>query len=506
MAKTTKISANLKRTKFNELLDRNPERPLRINDTGISGFYLLVAKTGYAVWYLEKRISRSGKSAVTFRLGKAWGGKAAESALNVGQASRKANAWTAFCEAGKDPRKEIGSEGEMLRLAERERPKVTLDELVAHYLKKPGLSTKSANDFKYAMKNHLKPWLGNRADVSTLDDEEVLDQYHQLRKVGLGTATVLMKMLSAMWNYCKPHFKDNEGNRLLGDNPVSAAKQRNDRGKWEVQTNPNKPVITIDKIGGFIAHLEQRIAGVGDPALRTDYCQRNGTIALLLCLFTGMRISEALNLLWAGVDLEAGLFRIGEIKDAENKEAEGGKATKNRHNHTILMSGYVKALMRELSERRSSASIYVFPKWNQPHRPLPYPMTLLGKLRKETGIYFSSHAMRRTFRGVCRSLGIAEDDVARMLNHKHQGSVTDKYDPGAFNPGMMRVDWQRVAHFLETKRDLATGNESGYGQKAAALTNFLAKEGLSLNDVKKMVAYLEGEGEPPAAIKQVASL
>lgn len=117
------------------------------------------------------------------------------------QAARKAQVYAGLCEAGKDPRKELGDAGEVLRLEERQRPKVSFTQLADYYLSDKGHSDKWLKDVESCMRNYLTPWLGKRIDISTIDDEEVLKAYNEFKQSGRGIATNLMKTFSAMWNY-----------------------------------------------------------------------------------------------------------------------------------------------------------------------------------------------------------------------------------------------------------------------------------------------------------------
>lgn len=496
---TVKINATLKTAKLNELVTQHAARPLRINDTIISGFHLLVSKTG-AAWYLQKRIADSGKPAVSFRLGKAWGGKAIEQPLSAAQASRKAQAWAGLCAAGKDPRKEVGTDREQAKLEERERPKVRFNDLADYYFNHGDLKPQTVSNLRSTVKHHLAPWLKNR-DVTSLTDEECFDRYTARKKLSISQARESLKLLGTMWNFGIPHFKDENGVRLLGLNPIEAMKKRIKR--WDYNKNLNNPVIDVHTVGPFIDNLEQRIRGLDGVAGQYAYNERLACHILLICIFTGLRVGEARSMLWAGVDLEAGTLSVGELKDQNNEVMAGAQVTKNGRNHTVQMSGYVWALIRNLAKQRDSTSPYVFPNWRKRDTPMGYQMSVVKKVCTEMGIYFRSHAMRRTFRGVCRTLRINADDVKRMMNHRHKGDVTDQYETGKFNPDLMRQYWQEVAGFLETKRNLFTGNMAACEEKAAVLAAFLAKEGLTLGDGMRLIEHLQGvaENEESEAVK-----
>ena len=435
-------------------------------------------------------MANSGKPAVTFRLGKAWGGKASETRLNVSDAATKAKAWGALCEGGKDPREELGDEGELKKLHERQRAKVSFSELADYYMENAQLRETSKASHQSRLKNWLNPWLKG-SDVTILDEDACLIWYNQAKQKSLSQAKESMKLLSAMWTFGGPKFKAG-GVRLLGLNPVELMKKTIKR--WDTNRNPNTPVIEKTQVGEFKAKLEAYREELKATPGEVAYNLCCTTTRLLLCMFTGLRINEADNMLWAGVDFEAGIFKIGILKDAETQEElEGGKVTKNGVNHRVVMSCYVRKLLGQLKAEQDSLGIYVFPHFKNSSKPANQHADQMTKLRKLAGCYFGTHAMRRTFRGVCRTLGIEPDDVKRMMNHKHKGDHTDRYDMGAFNPGLMHQHWQSVASFLENKRNLYLGNTTALGDHAALMSAFLGQYGLTVSDARRLLDYLQGE-------------
>jgi integrase len=284
-----------------------------------------------------------------------------------------------------------------------------------------------------------------------------------------------MKVLSSMWNFGINHFRGPDNEPLLIVNPVELVKKTIER--WEYPATPRRPIIDINHIGRFIATLEQRIAQFPSPQSSKEYNERQGYFLLLLCLFTGMRVGEAIRLKWDDINLDAGYLDL--------------ELTKNGRSHRVIFSSYVWAMIRKIKNTRTKISPYLFPLWSDPSRHTYITLPVFKRLPKELDLYFSTHSMRRTFRGVCRTLKMDPDDVKRLLNHRHKGDVTDLYDSG-FNPDLPRQYWQQVADFLEEKRNLYTGDTATCQHNGAQLVAWLSDQGISLDEAETLIAHMRG--------------
>jgi len=109
-----------------------------------------------------------------------------------------------------------------------------------------------------------------------------------------------------MWTFGGPKLNV-ESVRLPGLNPVELMEKI--RRRWDTNKNPNTPVIEISQLGEFIANLEAYREELKTTPGEMAYNLLCVTTRLLLCMFTGLRISEVDNMLWAGVDFEAGIFQ-----------------------------------------------------------------------------------------------------------------------------------------------------------------------------------------------------
>lgn len=118
---------------------------------------------------------------------------------------------------------------------------------------------------------------------------------------------------------------------------------------------------------------------------------------LLLQLFTGMRKSEGLGILWENVDMKGKTFTIPE--------------TKTEKALTLPMSSYLSSIFKELWEARLNK--FVFPEMVKGTKTghMSEPKRQVKKVKEKTGIEFCLHDQRRTFKT------IAQDTVTISENH-----------------------------------------------------------------------------------------
>lgn len=173
-----------------------------------------------------------------------------------------------------------------------------------------------------------------------------------------------------------------------------------------------------EKPGQLTRWLDAVLAARRRPAART------GADYLLVTLLLGLRRSESAGLAWhdrteklppgrhpkAGtnvVDLESGSLALGH--------------TKNRWSHELPLPEFVQQVLRE---RRLlvGESPYVFPSACRVDRfangYYRDPRSLLQVVRKQAGVSFAMHDLRRTIGNVATALGIPSDTVRQLLNHK----------------------------------------------------------------------------------------
>jgi len=130
---------------------------------------------------------------------------------------------------------------------------------------------------------------------------------------------------------------------------------------------------------------------------------------LIFVLFTGLRQSEALSLIWKDVDLNNEIFTV--------------RDTKNHTDHTLPITKTIKELL--LNRKLKSSGSYVF-SGNNPKQALVNPYKQIKVVRDESGIHFTLHDLRRTFATIADLLDIQHHIIKRLMNHSNN-DVTIKH-------------------------------------------------------------------------------
>ncbi len=130
---------------------------------------------------------------------------------------------------------------------------------------------------------------------------------------------------------------------------------------------------------------------------------------LLLCLFTGLRRTEATQLRWADIDMEGKTLRIPPER------------TKNHEEHVLPLSDF---LCKLLDERiRQVGNPFVFPgKGGTGH--LIEMKRAITNVTKASGVTFKTHYLRRTFITIAEGIDIPHYALKKLLNHKTNDSTS----------------------------------------------------------------------------------
>lgn len=156
--------------------------------------------------------------------------------------------------------------------------------------------------------------------------------------------------------------------------------------------------------------------------------QKGDAAEQLRCmLMAGARPGELPQLLARDVDMDDGCFTL--------------RDTKNRGDHTIMMSKQVRAIFEKRMDDKKPGDL-VFP-----------IQDLRVVLRKVNAIaetpQITPHCLRHTFATVAESL-VSNYVLKRMLNHVTSGDVTGEHYV-LIDEERMRAGWQAVADFLDAQ-------------------------------------------------------
>jgi integrase len=310
-------------------------------------------------------------------------------------------------------------------LEERERKKVreskkkdiaetSLQNVLDDYLAEKELKPGTIADYKKAINESFSDYL--EKPITDVTREVVLSQYRKRVKKSVARTNNAMRVFRALYNYHRAITRQDDGTYLLPDNPVSILSD----AKVTKKVKRRKEYIPKDKLKAwFNAVLSLDDSKFASGSTVRDY--------FLFILLTGTRREEAKSLPIAEVDMESGTFRLTD--------------TKNNEVVVLPMSDYVGKLIKKRLKKVDGN--YVFPGGKQgfPLHSFKRPM---DHIRKEAGIDFTLHDLRRTFITVAESMDISSYTIKRLVNHKIDDSndVTAGYV--AVDIDRMRAATQRV--------------------------------------------------------------
>jgi integrase len=176
-----------------------------------------------------------------------------------------------------------------------------------------------------------------------------------------------------------------------------------------LEKNPCKGVKKLKEAGGKERYLNKDELKRFLQALDNS-SQTVSTYAIRFLLFTGTRMSEALNLLWENVDIENGTALIPDTK--------GGRA------RTITLNELAIQVLVDMQTFKTGK--YVFP-GKKANTHLTSPKRIFESVKKEAGIKgFRIHDLRHTFASIAVNNGATLYEVQRLLGH-HSSTMTQRY-------------------------------------------------------------------------------
>lgn len=267
---------------------------------------------------------------------------------------------------------------------------VTLREVFDEYLITRHLKPSTVQGYRNVMDVCFRDWKPLAVTSITKDMVEV-----RFRKLSehKAQANKAMRVLRALLTFAAAKYEDAHGRPIISVNPVSRLSQL--RAWHRIPRRQN--TIRIDQLSAWY-HAVMRLE---NTTIR-DY--------LLVLLFTGLRKSEAANLLWEGVDLVGRTLTIP------------GDETKNHRPHMLPLTDF----LYDLLAKRPRQIEYVFPN-RELTGPLNDPRKSMYIVAKDSGVRFGLHDLRRTFITIAECLDIQYYALKRLLNHHDASDVTSGY-------------------------------------------------------------------------------
>ncbi len=186
------------------------------------------------------------------------------------------------------------------------------------------------------------------------------------------------------------------------------------------------PVKSISGLPGGKEESRDRVLGEGEIRKLWAALQAHPeptASAFRLMLLTGQRPGEVLKMRWDQMATLEG-FRVWTVP---------ATVAKNAKIHSIPLPSKTSSILEALSEAKASKWVFPSPKGDGPIR---WIASARNKLAAGTGFDFRAHDLRRTAATHWARIGVREELVARLLNHKIHGETSEVYNRWRYLPEM----------------------------------------------------------------------
>lgn len=245
--------------------------------------------------------------------------------------------------------------------------------------------------------SHVSPVLGSRdaAALELADLRRLLDTLRAKELAG-NTATGILNTLSAVLSFGTEW-------KLIERNPVRDLPRRSKPG-----TKPTKQrrVLTTAELDSLLGHLSSSYKGVG-----------------YLCAYMGLRVSEALGLTWADVDLAARTLNVEQQRGAGNTrvalKTSGSAAVMTMPPAVVDELSRLRKAQAAKSFTRIAPDALVFPTQDRHNarRAVARAAEKAG-LNVEGRKTVSPHDLRHTFVACAHAAGLSLPQVSGLARHK----------------------------------------------------------------------------------------
>lgn len=160
---------------------------------------------------------------------------------------------------------------------------------------------------------------------------------------------------------------------------------------------------------------------------------KNG-FAILLAIYTGLRVGEICGLAWEDVDLENGVLQVGRtIRRIQCWEAGAGTRTilvagstkSSSSARTVPLPSCILELFRQ--HRETATGEYVFEYHGHPLEPRILQYRFQALLKKAGLPSINFHALRHTFATRCIELHFDIRTLSEILGHASAKMTLDRY-------------------------------------------------------------------------------
>lgn len=189
--------------------------------------------------------------------------------------------------------------------------------------------------------------------------------------------------------------------------------------------------IKIKQPKGRIVYLTKKEQNILEKHLNDNLNLRN--LAILIDLYTGLRIGELCALQWEDIDFINNTISITKtVQRIKNDELNSSSKTKliivpPKTEHSIRTIPIPKFLITILKEHRSEKDIYIFTNTNKPKDPRALEKYFKDLLLKCGIRELVFHALRHTYATRSREAGIDIKILSELLGHSTYKITLDIY-------------------------------------------------------------------------------
>jgi integrase len=307
--------------------------------------------------------------------------------MSIPKARELADHYAAEMRKGINPNVELREKAAKER-AEKAAKGLTLEKALKNYLADSRHLKKSTiAEYKNSVNNHLKDWKAR--ELVSITREEIKASHRKISRKYPQQANKVLSHLRAIWNYCAEEAALSRSGQQFPPWPLGNRRDR--RSVPNPQVRRTNYVAPGDMPAWFDAVLALPETNTkGDGELARDY--------LLFLLLTGCRRREATAIRCNQVNLRGKILTITDTKNGKPLDLP------------------ITPYLGDLLERRVKAVKgrgFLF--------PIVEPKRFVEIVRKESGVYFTLHCLRRTLMTIAESLDISSYALKALVNHSVEG-------------------------------------------------------------------------------------
>lgn len=295
---------------------------------------------------------------------------------------------------------------------------ITLNQVLVDYFKHKPLASKTVTGYQSLIDNYFDDW--KLKPLLSLQDEDIKTIHRNASINSKSQADGAMRVLRALFNFAVFEYRDIDNNPIFKSNPVKVLSHLRAWNKVDRKTSRIKQ-----------SDLKNWFNVISETRKEASLFRNDFTVGvcdyLEICLLTGLRKQELLDLTWDRVDFKERSFYIDKTKNGDPLE--------------LPISNYLHSIFNRRKEQRT-ASRFVFNADNE-FGKIKEPKKVIKFISDKAEIDFTLHDLRRTFISIAESLNIGIYTLKRLTNHKtKRDDVTAGYT--ILTPEELREPAQRI--------------------------------------------------------------